>query len=240
MKTKTITILSFVALVLFTSIQASCAQERITRRSFPVSSFSNIESNTIGNIIFTQSPTTSVTAEGSAELIDLLQISVKNNTLVIDSKNKVWRNRRGNTRLEIRISSPNIREFENDGVGNVTFNGKIQTPEFKITSNGVGNFKASNVDCSRILIESDGVGNITLGGKTDYLKIDSDGVGNISTEDLDAKTAIVSSDGVGNVRVYSTESIDIEADGIGNVTYYGNPANKHISKDGIGKVRAGK
>ena len=153
MKTKTITILSLVALALLVSVQTSFAQDRITRRSFPASSFTNIESNTVGNIVFTQSPTTSVTAEGSEELIDLLQISVKNNTLVIDMKSKVWKRRKRNTKLEIRISAPTIREFDNNGVGNITFNGKIQTPELKISSDGVGNIKAMNLDCSRILIQ---------------------------------------------------------------------------------------
>ena len=49
----------------------------------------------------------------------------------------------------------------------------------------------------------------------------------------------VNSDGVGNLRVFASESVDIHADGIGNVTYYGNPAQKHIHKDGIGRVKAG-
>lgn len=239
MKTKTISILSLLALVLFTTTQTSYAQERVTNRTFQVSQFNSINANSIGNIIFTQSPATSVTAQGNSDLINNLRVSVKNNTLIIDTKTKLRLKRRSNAKLEIRISAPNIVEFENNGVGNVTFNGKIRTPDLKISSNGVGNINALDLECSNVVVESDGVGNITLGGKTNFLKIESDGVGNIKTEKLSANNAVVSSDGVGNVRVFADESIDIEADGIGNVTYYGNPGRRNISKDGIGRVRAG-
>lgn len=240
MKTKIIAVFSLLAVALFISVPTGSAQDRITRRTFPTVSFNVIDANTVGNIVFTQSPTTSVTAEGDEEMIRLLQVSVKNNELGISMKDKKWRlNRRRNTKLEIRVNSPHITEFKNRGVGNVTLKGKVQTPELKMASDGVGNIYATNLDCHSVVISSDGVGNIHLGGKTDFLAISSNGVGNVKAEELTARTAEISSDGVGNVHLYATESINIEAGGIGNVTYYGNPAKKQISKKGIGKVKAG-
>jgi len=83
------------------------------------------------------------------------------------------------------------------------------------------------------------VGNITLGGTADNVDISSEGVGNVHADGLKAKRAVVSSEGVGNVSCHATEYLKVSSQGIGNVHYLGNPKEKDLSKDGIGKIKAG-
>ena len=78
-----------------------------------------------------------------------------------------------------------------------------------------------------------------MGGKADKVEIDSEGVGNVEADKLIAREAIVSSEGVGNVSCYASEYLKIRSQGIGNVKYYGKPTETDLSKDGIGKIRAG-
>lgn len=243
MKTKLILFATILAMAISQNACTQTARKETgatITRTYDVSSFNTIQANSIGNIVFTQSPATSVVAEGSEKLIELLQVSTENNTLVISMKEKNVKGfNRKNSKLEIRISSPHIAALNNTGVGNITFNGKIETPELSIASQGVGNLTAMDLNCQRIVIESEGVGNISLGGKTDFLRISSQGVGNTKAEELMAKTAVVASEGVGNVRFYASDSITVNSDGIGNVVYYGNPQEKQISKNGIGRVKKG-
>lgn len=240
MKTKT-SLFIFTFILSLTVISFNIhAQQRITSRNFNVPAFNAIESNTVGNIVFSQSANTSVVAEGDKEMIDALNVSVKNNVLVINLRENFFKRiRRRNRKLDFRISSPNLQRIESDGVGNITLRGKVRTPGLEISSNGVGNLTADNLECDRLTIDSDGVGNVTVAGRSNYLTINSDGVGNVKAEKLFTKYADVTSDGVGNVNFHASESMDVSSDGIGNVTYYGNPKTKNIRKDGIGKLRPG-
>lgn len=233
-----LTFLFFAALT-FTSCTMQ-AQNRISSETYRVSSFNAIVSNSVGNIHFSQGSSTSVRAEGNQETIDNLRISVKDGKLVIDmAKRPFKRFNLGRKKLDIYISSPTLSVLQMNGVGNVTLEGNINTPQLEIISDGVGNLKAEELSCENITIDSEGVGNITLAGKTNSLSISSDGVGNVHAEELIAKNATVTSDGIGNVSFYASESMDVSSDGVGNVTYYGNPKNKNITKDGVGKLKPG-
>lgn len=238
-------ILQILFLTMLAFSQASCAQQKssntITNKRYNASSFSAIETNTIGNIVFTQSPNHSVRAEGNEELVENLLVRVENNVLKISMKKKLKNIRfnRKNQKLTINITSPELQEIQSDGVGNITLKGTVKTPHLSIISDGVGNIKTEELIVETLDVESDGVGNITLKGSADSISIESDGVGNINAENFIAKHAHIRSDGVGNTRCFASESVDIDTDGVGNVTYYGNPATKNITKGGIGKVKAG-
>ncbi len=240
MKNLSVTTLLILSIVLFTN-SASAQSNRITNKKFNVTPFSAIESNSVGNIEFTQSSDYSVSAEGSEEMVNRLTVNVQNNKLRISTKKslKKWFGSRRSGKLVIRISSPTLNAIESDGVGNIELKGKIETSRFKIVSDGVGNLNAQNLNADNIDITSDGVGNITLNCTAGSVTVESDGVGNVKIENLKAKNAIIDSDGVGNVSCYATESVEIHAGGIGNVIYYGNPPTKNIEKGGIGKVKAG-
>ena len=240
MKTK---ILMFVSFISICFIETSCmlnAQQRVTSKTFHVSAFDAIESNSVANIHFFQGPSTSVRAEGNKELIDRLNVNVKNEKLIIEmSKSGFKNNNLKNKKLDIYISSPTLNLIEMEGVGNFLFEKAFHSPKLEIISDGVGNLKADNINCEQMFIRSHGVGNIQLAGKAVDVTILSDGVGNIKAEKLVAQHASVNSSGVGNVIFNCSESMDVELSGVGNAIYYGNPKVKNISKDGVGKIKPG-
>ena len=215
------------------------ANKRITR-NYNVRDFVKIESETAADIRFTQSPDFSVRAEGNQDAIDELQVTVKNGTLVLKNSKSFLKTRKSKrSKVTLFISSPDLQKINSDGVGNITLQGEVSVNGLVIDSDGVGNISAENLICKRLSVDSDGVGNITLKGQAQLIEVRSDGVGNVNLQEMRANNVRVNSDGVGNLRVFASESVDIHADGIGNVTYYGNPAQKHIHKDGIGRVKAG-
>lgn len=238
MKTKLF--LTVITVFMTLTIFSACAQNRITNKNFNVDNFTEIESNTIGNIFLKQSSETSVRAEGSEEILGKLKVSVNNGRLKIDMDRQLFKRiRKSNRRLNIYISTPNIETLENNGVGNITFQGKFNSPRLDIFSDGVGNLKAENLDIDQVNVDTDGVGNISLAGKTNSIIIHSDGIGNVDTQELHAQKAHIVSNGVGNVSCFASEVVEVDASGVGNVTYYGNPKDKNITKDGVGKVREG-
>lgn len=226
--------------VLFTACISVGAQSRQAADQFEVSEFTAIESSVIANIHIKQSPTVSVTAEGSEELLNILDVRMDNDKLILTMEDRFLKRHKGRAdKLVISISTPTLTRLDFDGVGNIEIDGAFSTPELTIDSEGVGNLRADKLDAGSIYISSEGVGNISLGGKTDKVEIKSQGVGNINTTKLTSRSAVVTSQGVGNVSCYASQHLKVRSEGIGNVTYYGNPADKELNKEGLGKIKAG-
>ena len=124
-------------------------------------------------------------------------------------------------------------------MGNIEILGTFATPELQIDYDGGGNLRANDLDAGFTRVSSEGVGNITLGGKADRVEIRSEGVGNVNASKLVSRSATVSSEGVGNVSCHASEYLKVRSDGIGSVTYYGKPGEADLSKNGIGRIKAG-
>lgn len=229
-------LLLLVTCVTTTSCTYAQKQQEATNKTFPIGSFTSVDLDIVGNVIYNQSNNTSVRAQGDKVLVDKLIIKAENGKLKIDFSEKV--RTKGKKELTVHVSSPSIEMIDVDGVGNFEMEGTVEADNFKIHFDGVGNFKALALQCKTIKIDAEGVGNITLGGVTDFIDLDAEGVGSVKTEQLKAKTAVVKSSGVGSVKCYASESIDISNSGVGSVSYYGNPKTKNINNSGIGKIRA--
>lgn len=241
MKTKTNFTLIAIALLATLSIQTVYAQKKIISKNYNVGNFSAIDTDIVGNVIFTQSSATSVSAEGEEDMVNNLVVTVENNTLKLSKKKNLKRlfgNRKAK-RLVVKVSAPNIYKIESDGVGNITLEGQVTTDRLNIESDGVGNITAMQLNCNQLTIDSDGVGNIHLKGKGEYAEFKSDGVGNIDAQEFIAEDAKVHSDGVGNVKCYASKNIELYGNGVGNIIYYGKPNVKSLSKNGIGKIKSG-
>lgn len=229
------------SILLLIVITTSCTYAKIgviSNKTFPIKSFTSVESEIVGNIIYSQSNSVSVRAEGDEKMVDNLEVSESKGILKIVHATKFNKKRKGN--LIIFISSPAIASVDMYGVGNWIMKGKVKTDDLKIEIEGVGNFEALGLECNNIKATCEGVGNLMLSGTTEFVKIESEGVGSVNAKNMIAKIAVVKSHGVGSVKCYASENIDIVNSGVGSVTYYGNPTVKNIKNSGVGKVNAGK
>jgi hypothetical protein len=220
--------------------QSACGQQRITTKNYQVREFSSIQSDIVGNIIITQSNNRVVRAEGNEDLVNALTVEVRNDELKLSIKSSAkrkFKNRKN--KLTVWVSTPQLNRVRNNGVGNISINGKIDTDKLLIESEGVGNFKAENLYVGEVKVNSNGVGNVTLSGSAQFADLNIDGVGNLDAKELKTVDAIVHSDGVGSVKCYASKEIEIHASGIGSVTYYGNPQIKSLNKEGIGSLKSG-
>ncbi|MDD4777463.1 MAG: DUF2807 domain-containing protein [Fermentimonas sp.] len=229
-----------ITLIVLSFSTAACTQSRYATDQFDITEFSSIESSIVGNINIRQGQTTNVTAEGSEEILDILEVKIENGTLFLDMEERLLKRfKRSANKLTVSITTPDLTYIDSEGVGNIVIEGTFKTTELTINSSGVGNITAENIRAEYIKIDSEGVGNIILGGTADNVDINSVGVGNVEADRLKAKSAFVSSEGVGNVSCFATEYVKASSDGIGNVTYYGKPRETDLSKNGIGKVKSG-
>ena len=84
---KTVIKLAIIAVVLSISTMA-CTQTRYATDKFEVTAFTAIESSIVGNIIIRKGQTTEVTAEGSEELLNILDVRMDNDKLILTMEDR--------------------------------------------------------------------------------------------------------------------------------------------------------
>jgi Protein of unknown function (DUF2807). len=206
-------------------------------RNYKVTDFSGIEVNTVGSVYYTQSADgkTSVEIYGPDNIVELIEVSIKDNTLVLSTakKNKI----KNVKNMKIKITTPQLYNLSFKGVGKVYIEEGLETTNFKIHQGGVGDVVIHSLVCDEVTINSTGVGNSRLDGNVNTAYLSVQGVGNIEAKDLKAQAVEVSSSGVGNITCFATESFTAAVGGIGSIKYAGSPKQKQIKKNGIGSIK---
>ncbi|MDR3117865.1 MAG: DUF2807 domain-containing protein [Mediterranea sp.] len=240
MKTRNILFLAIAVILLTTS--GSCnfipgvkPSKNYITRDFKISDFDKLDLATIADVYYTQSTdsSTSLQIYGSDNLVELVNVDVKDNTLFLNMKKKNIKK----ADLKINIVSPSLQRIKLRGVGNFHIEGKIEATGLIIRNEGVGNIKINDISCRELDLRAEGVGNIHIRGKAEKANLVSHGVGNIDAANLESKSVTATSSGVGNISCHATQSIDAKVDGIGNISYKGNPADKRLKKSGIGSIK---
>lgn len=213
-------------------------------RTFEIEPFTMIDSDIVGNVIFTQSEEEfSVEAEGDEELVENLRVEVKDQQLILRDAKKTGRKLIGRFRankLTVKISSPELVRIQSDGAGGITLEGEVVVDRLEIESDGVGNIEALDLHCGELRVDSDGVGSVKLGGSGTKAILSSSGVGGIDAQHYQAKDVIVELLGMGGIKCYASGEIELYGKGVGGITYYGDPDIKVLDKSGVGKIVAGK
>lgn len=210
--------------------------KNLITRDYKVKEFNQIEAATVGDISYTQATDgkTSVQIYGPDNFINLVQVAVKNGTLMLTMEKH---NQVKNGKLQITISSPDLNRIDFKGVGDIDIEAPFQTAKLDIESKGVGDIKIDNLTCESLTVNSMGVGNVELKGKVQSAILSSKGVGDIEAEELETVRIEASSKGVGDISCYATESLKASVKGVGSIKYKGNPTEKSFEKGGIGTIK---
>ncbi|WP_291585969.1 head GIN domain-containing protein [Bacteroides sp.] len=207
-------------------------------RDYEIKNFTAIDANTVSNIHYTQATDgkCSLQISGPDNFVNLIQVSVKGNTLMLtmDKQQKI----RNTKNLKIIVSSPNLDRINFKGVGDINIENKLITNTLDIESKGVGNINIQDLSCQNLTVSSMGVGNVNLKGKAENANLYSKGVGDVEATDLEAIHVKASSHGVGNISCNAVESLDAAVRGVGSIHYKGSPAQKTFSKKGVGSIKS--
>ena len=211
------------------------ASKNYISKNVKVESFSGLKSEIVGNITYTQSPTSSVEIYGPDNIVALINVEVNHNTLVITMKDK--KKIRKAEKLKIMVSSPSLSQITSKGVGDITLEGNINSETLDITQEGVGDIVANSLNYKNIKVVSKGVGDVKLGGTSNNTEYNLYGVGDINAYNLKSDYVKAHLKGVGNLHCYAIQSIDAESKGVGNIKFKGKPGARNLSKKGVGKIR---
>lgn len=188
------------------------AQAATETRAVPA--FHAIRVTGVAQVGFTQAATQSITATASPALLKRLRLTVSDGTLTIGLKSGTIFGNDG--KLHLAITAPKLDRFDVAGVANATVRG-LTGDHFALSLSGTGSFD--------------------LQGAVDHAAITVSGAGSIDARHLITRDLTLDISGAGSVRAYASRLARVSVSGVGSAKIYGHPAQRSVSRTGVGSVR---
>lgn len=226
---KNIILLSSLSIVLLMSAcqkkyKCNSYNSEYVSETISVNNFEKIALEMEADIYYVQGDEQSVIIEAPEKLLELISVSVFQNTLEIDSKhNFCFTNSK---KVIFYITTPELNEIDIQGSGNFKVENYFETPSLDIKISGSGDFYADSISTSNLTTSISGSGDIYAAGvdtiQNQNIKIS--GSGDVNFYDIPALKTKINISGSGNCRVYTIDELDVKISGSGDVRYIGQPA----------------
>jgi len=236
MKNLKFLMLSLLAAVAFSSCELDEICEKgdgpTVSKELSLPPFHSLVLDISADVFITQGEAQSITVEGQENIIDKLELDVRNETWDIDFDQNCIRNHDG---LKIFITLPEVRSIEIDGSGDIIGENVFTGEKIDLLIDGSGDMDLA-LEMKEVNARIEGSGDFELEGLADIVRYYVRGSGDIRAFDLETLEADVEIRGSGSVEVTAIDFLKIDIDGSGDVYYKGNP-ELDIRVDGSGEVK---
>lgn len=206
------------------------ASEEIARVLPNLKNFDGVALVGPDDVIVTQGRDFAVKVEGDAELLDRMDIFVKDGTLQVGRKSSFISHGGGNA--TIRVTLPALSHVTLTGPGDMTVD-KLAAKQVKAELTGPGSLSIAALEADDAVLALTGPGDLIVGGKAVTASLSSTGPGNIDADKLAVETAKLDLIGTGDIGVRATKGADISIMGTGNARVRGTASCK-VTKLGTG------
>jgi hypothetical protein len=173
----------------------------------------------IADVYITQGPVFEVRVEGQANVIEELELDVRNRFWEIEF-DRCIRNMDG---FRIYITMPDIRELRISGSGEIYGENVFITDDLDLRISGSGNMDLA-LDADDINAFVIGSGDLRLEGLADDLVLRISGSGDLYGFDFECNSADIEIVSSGDAEVFVNSRLDVRISGSGDVFYKGNPS----------------
>ena len=231
---KTVSIFMLFALALVsTTVWAESLSERIrasknnVTKEVNVGGFDAVCLNGSSKIIYTQtSGKQELELSVPDNLQDIVQVYVKNRTLIIELKKGYSVSFENGASLELRVAAPMVRSAVINGSGDIIFeNGVDVNHGIDWTVNGSGDIDADKVKCRKMNVAVNGSGDIALGDVSGVeMNMAVNGSGDVAVKSIS------------NIKGISADEVNGTVNGSGDVTLSGKCTKANYSLSGSGDI----
>ena len=184
------------------------------------------------NVRLEQGTEPGITMETDANLQELFQIEVNNNTLNVTSDRDVILQP---TKMYLTIVYPDLNRISIQGACKISSFEKLATESLSLEISGAADLDLE-VEVSSLRTQVSGAGNIALEGIAEKHEIRLSGASNMDASRLLTGSTRISLSGAGSATVHASERLEASLSGIGRITYHGDPREKIIDKSGLGSI----
>ena len=193
------------------------ASKNYVTKDIRVDNFANLAVTGSPDVIYTQrSGKPEVKVYTSDNIVDQLDIYVKNNTLYVGFKKNI---RVSYDKLEVRVSSEQLNGITISGSGDVKLPDGLKTDRLKIAIAGSGDFDGEDISCTDFSLSIAGSGDIESKRiDCNNLQVSVAGSGDVKLNDVKAASSKISVAGSGTVVLKgSTQEAEYSVAGSGDL-----------------------
>jgi carbon monoxide dehydrogenase subunit G len=230
-----------VAVATFCFVCMSCVTNVLTGQTVKekrnTESFEGVALAFSGDVYISQGNTNSVEIEADKNILEIIESKVRDNTLVLKTRNGHWRNL---GHVKVYITMPSIRNLSVSGSGDMRCETPVRTNALKVDISGSGSIHVQELNSPDVSAVITGSGDIFLAGSgsgNSHLKTVITGSGDFKAEDLPVEYVKVTITGSGSARVHALKELETNITGSGSVLYKGNPL-VNANATGSGKTRS--
>jgi hypothetical protein len=233
----------FVSFALFTTM-ASCVivdsrsiagDGNIVTDTLALERFENIDLGGMFNVTLTRGNNPQVIIETDSNLMELVNVQVKAGTLTISTRNDMILRP---TRSKLTITYPELTRVSIRGAGSLSSTEPVESRELTFDISGAGEIDLV-VDARILRTNLSGAGDLRLEGEAGQHFVDLSGASHLQSANLITRETLISLSGAGSAEVYATDLLNASLTGVGSIRYYGSPAQKTVTRTGIGTIRSG-
>ncbi len=177
---------------------------------------------------------TAVTVKADDNIVDMVETTVDDGTLVIGVKGRGFRSI---SVLEVYITTPDLTKLKNSGSGDISFETTFSANDLFIGINGSGDLDAK-FDVRNLELKVSGSGDTELNGVRGIFKVTNSGSGDLDAEGLKLEECFIKNSGSGDIElVGKTNNLTVTMMGSGDFDGYSLTAvNATISNSGSSDV----
>ncbi len=195
-----------------------------------ISEFTGLKLKIAADVFITQGDAVEVVAKGEQNVIDGLDLSVRNDIWDVEFDNCMK-----NYELKIFVTMPDVDFLSITGSGDIIGETFIDSDDITLRITGSGDM-CLGLTTDNIDAKITGSGDMDLEGATQQLDFRITGSGDLGAFDLIAERADIEITGSGDANVNVVDFLKIKITGSGDVLYKGSP-ELDINISGSGKVR---
>lgn len=210
-----------------------------TRRAYQVGGFDSVSAAGPHKVVVTVGGAASVTASGSAEALEKMEVVVEDGDLEIRPRRGYrydykWSDR---DRAIFYVTAPRLRAAAVAGSGDIMID-RVEGDSFSGAIAGSGNLDIASLRVSDAKLSIAGSGDLSAKGSAGRSRLSIAGSGNLRLGQVASRRASVSIAGSGNVDIEAAEQVDVSIVGSGDVAVTGS-AKCSVTRLGSGQVRCG-
>lgn len=191
------------------------------------------------DLVLEERPAGTVVVEAGRNLLAQVITEVDGGHLRIRNDNRCNWVRSFKPRITVRVALQDLHLLELLGTGDVSCNGTIRGPWFKLDQDGGMGRTELRMEVDSCSIGSrSGAGDLICHGTAGAGSIYQSGTGHVDAYDLAIARAEVKNDGIVHLRCRATQRLIATVEGSGDIRYAGAPPEVHSHISGTGVVAA--
>ena len=206
-------------------------------RSFAAAGFDKIDLAAAATVEVQTGGRFAIHAEGDPGLLDRLDITVRDGTLIVGWRRGPAIQLNRNNNLHITVAMPRITAATVSGAGTLSID-RADVPDFAATLRGAGTLRLASLRVRQLHLDMNGAGQIVAAGAAEQIEAHLNGVGSIDAAQLTARSGRLAMAGTGSLKARVNGPADVTMGGIGRIEVLGQ-AHCTIHKSGLGSVDCG-